>query len=103
MSAHQLLSLLSQIRGELSSSPLIVLGVLAAMGFFGVLALAGSRLAALALVPVAAVWPVVNGRLEGPTLLALSWNHGVSAADLLSVGALAVALWRLLSPQVKRV
>ena len=93
---------LAEIRGEMSGSPLVVIGTLAALGFFGVLTAGGSRAAAVVLVGLAAVWPVVNARVEGPTLLALSWNHGVSAADLLSVAALLLAAWRLASTQVKR-
>lgn len=93
---------LSEIRGELSSSPLVVIGVLAAIGLLGVLTAAGSRVAAVLLIPMAVLWTVVNGRLEGPTLLAVSWNHGVSAADLISIAALLMAAWRLVSVQVNR-
>jgi len=97
------MSALSELRADLAGSPLVVLGVLAGIGFAAVLTVGGSRLAAVALVGLAAVWPVVNARLEGPTLIALSWNHGISAADLLSAAAVLLAAWRLASVQVNRV
>lgn len=97
---HQLVRLMAEVRSDLASSPLVVLGVLAAMGVLGLLTLAGSRAAAVLLLPAAVMWPVVNSRVEGPTLLALSWNHGVSVADGLSVVALLLVLWRLTPPAV---
>lgn len=101
MLLQQLMSALSELRGDLAGSPLVVLGVLAAIGFAAVMTAGGSRVAAVALLGLAVLWPVVNARLEGPTLIAFSWNHGLSAADLVSVAALLVALWRLASVQVK--
>jgi len=41
-----------------------------------------------AVVPLALAWLVVNGPMEGPTLLPVTWNHGVTLADLLSALAL---------------
>jgi hypothetical protein len=61
----------------------------------GVVAIRGSRVAALLLIPAAIGWLVINRPFEGPTLLTLSWNHGITAADLFSVAALAIAGWRL--------
>ncbi|HEX8489102.1 MAG TPA: hypothetical protein VF642_11205 [Propionibacteriaceae bacterium] len=55
-------------------------------------------LAAL-LVVAAVVWFRVNGPVEGKVLIVLSYNHGVTVADLFSVAAvlLAVALvWPLM-------
>lgn len=49
-------------------------------------------LAAVVLVVGAAVWLRVNKPVEGPTLLELTQNHGITAADLLSVVMVLVAL-----------
>ena len=46
---------------------------------------------ALLLLPVSAAWVLFNGPIEGPVLLALSTNHGVTASDLLAVVGVLVA------------
>ena len=94
-SVSSILTVLTEVRGVMAASPLIVIGTFAAIGFFGVLTLGGSRAAAVALLGLGLAWPVVNARVEGPTLLMLSWNHGISAADLLGAAAVGVAAWRL--------
>ena len=71
---------------------LLLLGLLA---LAAVLAIRGDRLMALALIPLSLAWLVLNTPFEGPTLLALSWSHGVTASDLLSVVGLGIAAWRL--------
>jgi hypothetical protein len=96
--AERVLAHLAELRQEMIGSPMIVLSVLAALAVCVLVAVAGSRWAALALVPLAGTWALVNQPLEGRLLLALSWNHGVTTADLLSVAALMVAAWRLLPP-----
>jgi hypothetical protein len=48
------------------------------------------------LVVFAVVWVFVNEPVEGPTLLILTRTHGVTAADLLSVAAVLVAIGLLL-------
>ena len=51
---------------------------------------------AMALVAAAALWVLVNGPVEGPVLLVISPSHGVTVADLASIGAVVVAgviLW----------
>ncbi len=96
ISARGALLELMLLRDGLAASPVVVLGVLGAIGLLSVLVLAGSRAAAVLLVFPALVWPVVNARVEGPTLLPLTWNHGVSAADMITVVALLVAFARLL-------
>lgn len=45
----------------------------------------------MALVVVAVVWVLVNQPVEGPTLLRLTPQHGVTLADLPSAAALVVA------------
>jgi len=50
----------------------------------------------MALVAAAALWVLVNGPVEGPVLLVISPSHGVTVADLASIGAVVVAgviLW----------
>jgi hypothetical protein len=87
----------SSLRWELASSPPVVLGTFAAILFCLVAALAGSRWAALALFPLALIWAAANQRVEGPTLLALSYSHGITVADLLSLVAVLVGAGRLLA------
>jgi len=85
----------------MSGSPTIMLAVLAALLFCLGAAVVGSRLAALALIPLAGAWLMSNQLVEGSTLLRLTWSHGVTTADVLSVLALLVAAWRLLPPVVR--
>lgn len=50
----------------------------------------------VALVLAAASWPLPDHPAQGPILLDLSYQHGVHAADLLSIVAVVVAVlpWR---------
>jgi hypothetical protein len=51
---------------------------------------------AMGLVAAAAIWILVNGPVEGPVLLVLSPSHGITVADLPSIGAVGIAgliLW----------
>jgi hypothetical protein len=89
---------LAALRDVMSASPLVVLGVLAGLMVFTVAAVVGSRWAAAALIPLSGAWLLSNQLVEGDTLLSLSWNHGVTTADLVSFAALLVAAWRLLPP-----
>ncbi|MCD2196090.1 hypothetical protein LQ327_22210 [Actinomycetospora endophytica] len=57
----------------------------------------GRRVLAAVLVVAAIVWLPLNQRVEGPKLLVLSRNHAVTAADLLSVVLVLVALGLLWS------
>lgn len=75
--------------------PGVALLVLGALLVALVLALRGNRGAALALVPLSLAWLVLNAPFEGPTLLVLSWSHGITLSDLLSFAGLGVAAWRL--------
>jgi hypothetical protein len=54
------------------------------------------RVLAGVLVVFAVVWVFVNAPVEGPTLLVLTSTHGITAADLLSVAAVLVAVGLLL-------
>lgn len=54
-------------------------------------------------VAFALAWMVVNKNLEGPVLLPLSDQHGVTLSDVPSVVAVAVAGWRLLRPLPRRI
>ena len=46
----------------------------------------------VALLVVSFVWPLVNVGPRGPTILAITYNHGVDAGDLLAVIPFALAL-----------
>ena len=52
---------------------------------------AGKRLTAALLVVVAVLWLFVNGPVEGPVLVVLDAQHGVTTADLVSVFAVLLA------------
>jgi len=49
------------------------------------------RVAAVCLVLVAVVWVLVNGPVEGPTLISVSPDHGLTLADLPAIAAVVVA------------
>ena len=49
------------------------------------------RTAALLLLPASAAWVLFNGPIEGPILLRLSTNHGLTVSDLLAVVGVLVA------------
>ena len=49
------------------------------------------RLVAVGLVAAALIWVLVNGPVEGPTLLVLAPSHGITVADLPSVAGLVIA------------
>ena len=52
---------------------------------------------AVVLVVVAGIWILVNGPVEGRTLVVVTPQHGLTVADLFSLIALAVAAVLLLS------
>src|SRR3954470_12477833 len=86
---------LHDVRELAVMAPGLGLLVLALLLAAAVVTLRGSRLAALALVPLSIAWLVVNSPFEGPTLLVLSYSHGITTADLLSLAGLMIASWRL--------
>ena len=45
------------------------------------------------LLVVAVVWSRVNGPVEGRTLISLTYNHGFTVADIVSVVLVLVAAW----------
>ncbi len=96
---HPFIAAFTAVRSGLSGSLLVVLSTLVAMVVLGLLSLAGNRLAAVALVPVALFWPLIDQQVEGPTLLVLSYSHGVTVADLLCPIALFAALIAFLRPR----
>jgi hypothetical protein len=81
-----------------NTHPEVALLVLALLAVAALAATLGSRVAALALIVLSVAWLLVNGPFEGPTLVVLSWSHGITAADLISVAAVGLAGWRLLRP-----
>ena len=52
-----------------------------------------SRLSAAATVGAAVLWLFGNGPLEGKVLWEFDATHGLTVSDLLSVAAVAVAVW----------
>jgi hypothetical protein len=86
---------LRDIREVAGMAPGLGLLVLAMLLVAALVTIRGSRLGALALIPLSAVWLVVNAPFEGPTLLVISYSHGITTADLLSVVALMISTWRL--------
>ena len=49
------------------------------------------RAVALLLLPASVAWVLFNGPIEGPILLTLSTNHGLTVSDLLAVVGVLVA------------
>jgi hypothetical protein len=49
------------------------------------------RVVAWLLLPASAAWVLFNGPIEGPILLTLSTDHGVTVSDLLAVVGVLVA------------
>lgn len=90
---------LSALRQRLAYSPEVLLVEFTGLVLFTALALAGRRWAAVLVVPFALAWPLLNQLVEGPTLLALSYNHGITAADVLSAVALLAAGYAFLRPR----
>ena len=91
---RQVLPPVRQARRELNDSPALSLLVLTALLFAAARTIRGGRGWAVALVVLSLGWPLVNSPLEGPTLLELDRQHGITAGDLVSVAGIAVAAWR---------
>ena len=83
------------VRDLVTAHPKLALAVLLMLIVVGVAAVGGSRVAAFMLIPLSLLWIVVNRPYEGPTLVVLSWSHGITASDLLAVAGLGIAAWRL--------
>ncbi|GAF47077.1 hypothetical protein [Rhodococcus wratislaviensis] len=52
-----------------------------------------SRLSAAVTVVAAVLWVFGNGPIEGKVLWEFDHTHGLTVSDLLSVAALAIAVW----------
>ena len=75
-------------RGVLAAVVLAVLVLAAGMsGPYG-------RRGALSLALLSVLWFLVNGPMEGPTLLVVTRHHGVTGADLAGLAGLGLAAWR---------
>jgi hypothetical protein len=59
------------------------------------------RRGALSLALLSLVWFLVNGPMEGPTLLRLTRDHGLTGGDLAGLAGLGLAGWRLLVPRAR--
>lgn len=91
-----------RLRQEVHTEPALSMLLLIALLLCAVRALRGDRFAALVLVPLSFGWVLFNGLFEGPTLVALSWSHGVTASDLIALVTLLIAGWRLAPVLVRR-
>jgi hypothetical protein len=49
---------------------------------------------AVALAVVSVLWLLTNNPMEGPILVTLSADHGITGGDLAGLAGLAVAAWR---------
>ena len=87
-----------RLRYVAAQAPGLPLFLLALLIFCAVRTIRGDRWSALALIPLSFAWVLFNGPLEGPTLIVVSWSHGVTVSDLFSVVCLGLAAWRLLPP-----
>jgi hypothetical protein len=77
-------------------------GVLAALALAALVLAAGmsgsyGRRGAVALALLSVLWFVVNGPMEGPTLLVVTRAHGLTAADLAGLAGLGLAGWQVLA------
>lgn len=86
------------MRTEITEAGAVPVLVLAGLLLVTATALAGRRWAAVLVFPFAVAWILFNGPLEGPVLLTLTREHGVTVSDLLSLVALGVALVALARP-----
>jgi hypothetical protein len=84
-----------RVRHEVNDTPALALILLAVLLWCAVRTIGGDRWAALALIPLSLAWLLFNGPFEGPTLVVLSWSHGITLSDLLSVIGFGLAGWRL--------
>ena len=68
--------------------------VLAALVLAAGIGTSYGRLGAVALAVLSVLWVLVNGPMEGPTLLVLSRHHGVTGGDLTGLVGLGLAAYR---------
>lgn len=53
------------------------------------------RAGAVTLAAVSVLWLLVNDPMEGPVLLTVAEDHGLTAADLAGLAGLLIAAWEL--------
>jgi hypothetical protein len=90
-----------RLRSAASQAPGLSLVLLAVLVFCAVRTIRGDRVSALALIPLSFAWLLFNGPMEGPVLIVISWSHGVTVGDLLSVVCLGLSAWRLVPPLLR--
>jgi Na+-transporting methylmalonyl-CoA/oxaloacetate decarboxylase beta subunit len=91
-----------RLRGLAADEPVFSVLLLVVLLGCAYRAIRGDRLAALFLVPLSFGWVLFNGPLEGPVLFSVSWSHGVTMSDLISVMCLFIAAWRLAPVLLRR-
>jgi hypothetical protein len=69
----------------------VLVGLVLSAGLAGMLRFGGVVL----LAAVSLLWLLVNGPMEGPVLVVLSPDHGITGADLAGCAGLALAAARL--------
>jgi hypothetical protein len=83
------------VRNEATSSGIVPVVLLVLLVGLLVAALSSRgrrrRAAAALLLPASAAWVLFNGTIEGPILLTLSTDHGLTVSDLLAVVGVLVA------------
>jgi hypothetical protein len=77
-------------------SGLLILAIVLLAALAPALPRGAGRIAALVLTALGIAWLLTNEPMEGGTLLPLGGGHGVTDADMLSVGGFAVAAYTLL-------
>ena len=68
--------------------------LLAAMVLLAGLSNRTGRPSAVALAVVSVLWLLTNNPMEGPVLVSLTSEHGITGGDLAGLAGLAVAAWR---------
>jgi hypothetical protein len=72
---------------------LVLAGLVLTAGLSGRFGMAG----AVALAGMSVLWLVVNGPMEGPTLVVLTRGHGITGGDLAGLAGLGLAAYRFAS------
>jgi hypothetical protein len=91
-----------RMRHLASQAPGLPLMILALLIFFAIRTVRGDRWSAIILLPLSLAWLLFNGPIEGPTLLVISYSHGVTLSDLLSVACVGLSAWRLVPELLHR-
>lgn len=47
-------------------------------------------------------WLLTNQKMEGPTLLSFTPEHGLTGGDLAGLAGLVIAIWRIVDPAGRR-